>query len=93
MKKLTIDYILYIYQNFIVKNKSGDIYKTWTKSFMRLLEYLYDLYIWIFALVAYLPFLLISMTIGKKLKMMKFQFLRAFINYTNNNNNNNYKIN
>jgi len=92
MKKFTIDYILYIYKTFILKNKSGDIYKKWAKSLMRLLEYTYDLYIWIFALMLFLPVLLISVTIGKKIKMKKFQLMKAFIKYTNDYNNNN-KIN
>jgi len=92
MKKNTIDYILYIYTTFILKNKSGDIYKKWAIPFMTLLEWTYNLYIFIFALILYLPFLLISMTIGEKLKIKKFQLMREIVKYNNITNNNN-KIN
>ena len=90
MKRLTIEYILYIYQHFILNQKSGDIYKKMVKPFMILLEYIYDLYIWILSIILYLPFLIISITIGKKLKIGKIKLMRSFINYTKNNN---YKIN
>jgi hypothetical protein len=87
MKKLAINYILYIYKNFIYNNKDNDIYKKWATPFMIILEYTYDLYIWILSII-FLPFLLILMINDKKIKSKKFQLMKMFINYTKNNNNN-----
>lgn len=56
MKKLIIDYILYIYHNFI--QYDGDIYKKWANTIMKSLQYAHNLYIIVLSIVFFPAFLL-----------------------------------
>jgi hypothetical protein len=79
MKKFLIDYILYIYVNFILNNEI-DIYKEWAKPYIRFLSLIKNIYVW-FASILFFPIFVICMNINKELT--KFKNRRKLITFKN----------
>lgn len=69
MKKFLVEYVLYIYVNFISNNEI-DIYKKWAQPFIKFLNFLNNIYIWI-ASIVFFPIFVICMRIDKKMKSFK----------------------
>lgn len=79
MKKFLVEYVLYIYVNFISNNEI-DTYKKWAQPFIKFLNFLNNIYIWI-ASIVFFPIFVICMRIDKKMKSFKTR--RKLIIYKN----------
>jgi len=67
MKKIIINYILYVYHNYIQNDEFDNIYKEWAKPFMMVLKYIHNVYMWIFCII-FFPVILILMMIDSYMK-------------------------
>lgn len=79
MKKFLVEYLLYIYVNFISNNEI-DIYKKWAQPFMKILFFTNKIYIWL-ASILFFPIFVICMKVDQELK--KFKTRRKLIIFRN----------
>lgn len=81
MKKFLINYILYIYINFI-KDEDIEIFKNWAKPFVKITLFIRSIYVW-FASIIFLPLFLFGMIFENKIKEISKDYQKIINIYLN----------